>query len=214
MARLNLGIPRWSLAPLARRRRRQVVDRFLAWMSPIPDAATLLDVGGPGLATVLLAPYFQTVVAVNLNSGALSPSHIADPAESFVKIIGDGSVLPLRDRGVDLVLCDNVIEHVSEGAREGFVSELRRVAKRGFFITTPNYWFPFEPHYHMPLFQFLPPRCREPLLRRASFGFVSDPSEFIGLLSRRDLQRLLPEATVSGIGFTPFPETLVAWWRQ
>jgi len=213
MARLNLGIPRGPLAILARWRRRQVVDRFLARMSPIPDEATLLDVGGPGLATVLLAPYFRTVVTLNLNPGALSPSHVP-AAESFVKIIGDGRVLPLRDKGVDLVLCDNVIEHVSEQVREGFVTELRRVAKRGFFITTPNYWFPFEPHYHMPLFQFLPPRSREWLLRRASFGFVTDPSEVISLLSRRDLQRLLPHATVSGIGFTPFPETLVAWWRQ
>jgi ubiquinone/menaquinone biosynthesis C-methylase UbiE len=213
MARLNFGIPRWSLAPLARRRRRQVVDRFLAWMCPIPDRATLLDVGGPGLATVLLAPYFKTVVAVNLDPEALSPSHIADP-ESFVRIMGDGCILPLRDKSVDLVLCDNVIEHVREQAREGLISELRRVSKNGFFITTPNYWFPFEPHYHMPLFQFLPLHWRESLLRRASFGWVSDPNEFIRLLSRRDLQRLLPEATVNGIGFTPFPETLVAWWRQ
>lgn len=213
MARLHLGLPTGLLAPLSRQRRRQVTERFLALMSPIPPAATLLDVGGPGMATLLLAHRFQRVLFANITVEALSPSHIPTP-ERFDVIIGDGCALPLGDNSVDFVFSDNVIEHVSEPKRESFVNELKRVARMGFLITTPNYWFPFEPHYHMPFFQFLPQAARERFLRLASFGFVDDPTETIALLSGRDLQRLVPDAKVTGIGFTPFPETLLASWRH
>ena len=155
MARLHLGLPTGLLAPLSRQRRRQVTERFLALMSPIPAAATLLDVGGPGMATLLLAHRFQRVLVANIAAESLSPSHIPT-AERFDVVIGDGCGLPLGDNSVDFVFSDNVIEHVSEPKRESFVNELRRVARMGFLITTPNYWFPFEPHYHMPFFQFLP----------------------------------------------------------
>lgn len=182
-------------------------------MSPIPAGATLLDVGGPGMVTMLVARHFQSVVAANITEEALSASHIAT-SDPFDSVLGDGCTLPFREKSVDFVFSDNVIEHVSEERRERFVNELKRVARAGFLITTPNYWFPFEPHFHMPFFQFLPAAAKERLLRFARFGFVNDPSETIKLLSRRDLQRLVPDATVTDIGFTPFPETLLAWWRH
>jgi ubiquinone/menaquinone biosynthesis C-methylase UbiE len=213
MARLNLGFPIWLLAPFSRQRRRQVANRLLSLMSPIPSGATLLDVGGPGMATMLVAHHFQSVVVANVTEEALSPTHIA-VSHPIDKVLGDGCVLPFRENSVDFVFSDNVIEHVSEDKRERFINELRRVARRGFFITTPNYWFPFEPHYHMPFFQFLPRVARERLVRIARFGFIDSPGENIKLLSRRDLRRLAPDATVTGIGFTPFAETLVAAWRR
>lgn len=165
------------------------------------------------MATTLVAHRFQRVFVANVTGEALSPSHITASGQ-FDMVIGDGCALPLRDNSVDFVFSDNVIEHVSEERRENFVHEMRRVAKTGFLITTPNYWFPFEPHYHMPLFQFLPDAARERLLRVARFGFVNGLGETISLLSRRDLQRLIPGVTVTGIGFTPFPETLLASWRR
>lgn len=213
MARLTLGLPIWALAPFSRWRRRQVASRFLALMSPIPAGATLLDVGGPGMVTTLVADRFQSVIVVNIAEEALRPSRIA-ASDAFTRVLGDGCALPFGENSVDFLFSDNVIEHVGEEARERFVNELRRVAAEGFFITTPNYWFPFEPHYHMPFFQFLPRAAKGRLLRLARFGFVNDASETIKLLSRRDLQRLVPEATVTGIGFTPYPETLVASWRR
>jgi len=213
MAKLTLGLPIWALAPFSRWRRRQVARRFLTLMSPIPPGATLLDVGGPGMATALVAAPFQSVIVANISEEALQPGHLA-AADAFRRLLGDGCALPLGENSVDFVFSDNVIEHICEESRDSFVNELRRVAARGFLITTPNYWFPFEPHYHMPLFQYLPGAARGRLLRHARFGFVDDAGETIKLLSRRDLRRLVPEATVSGIGFTPYPETLVASWRR
>lgn len=165
------------------------------------------------MATMLVAHRFRRTLVANITEEALSPSHIAAP-DRFDMIVGDGCALPLGDNSVDFVFSDNVIEHVTQERRENFVDELRRVTRTGFLITTPNFWFPFEPHYHMPFFQFLPDAARERLLRVARFGFVNGPGETISLLSRRDLQRLVPDGTVTGIGFTPYPETLVASWRR
>ncbi len=173
----------------------------------------MLDIGGPGMATMLVAHRFKRVYVANLTTDTLSPNHF-EVSGPFDGILGDACALPLADNSVDFVFSDNVIEHVNEEKRGLFVSELRRVARVGFVITTPNYWFPFEPHYHMPFFQFLPKAARNRLLRVARFGFVDDPGETIRLLSRRDLRQLVPDAIVTGIGFTPFPETLLASWRR
>ena len=181
-------------------------------MSPIPPGATLLDVGGPGMVTALVADRFQRVIVANISDDALRPGHMA-ASDSFSRVLGDGCALPFGESSVDFVFSDNVIEHIADENRESFMNELRRVAARGFLITTPNYWFPFEPHYHMPLFQYLPGAARGRLLRHARFGFVDDARETIKLLSRRDLRRLAPEASVTGIGFTPYHETLLASWR-
>jgi len=62
---------------------------------------------------------------------------------------------------------------------------VRRLAPT-FFVQTPNYWFPVEPHYKLPFVQFLPRS-----LRRAVTG--NDP-DLIRLLSARELRRLFPEA--------------------
>lgn len=48
-----------------------------------------------------------------------------------------------------------MIEHVPHELQPAFVSEVRRVATR-YFVQTPNRYFPIEPHYQLPLFQFLP----------------------------------------------------------
>lgn len=178
-------------------------------MAPV-DGTTLLDVGGPGLTTLLLARHFKTVTVVNIESASLSPSHISVP-KSFQGILGDGSSLPLADESVDFVFSDNVIEHVKDTGR--FLNECNRVARRGFLLTTPNYWFPFEPHYHMPLFQYLPGGMKKRLLTFFNFGFVTDDA-YIQLLTARDLAALRPGTNVDGLGFSPLSETLIAWCRK
>lgn len=162
------------------------------------------------MATLLLAHHFEKVMVVNNEQAALSPSHISVPS-SFQAILGDACSLPFADESVDFVFSDNVVEHVRDGGR--FVSELNRVARRGFLLTTPNFWFPFEPHYHMPLFQFLPHRVKNWLLRLFNFGFVRD-DQFIKLLSAKDLRTLQSDLKVEGLAFFLLSETLVAWYRK
>ena len=66
-----------------------------------------------------------------------------------------------------------------------------------YYVQTPNRWFPIEPHYQLPLFQFLPRRVRMALNRRFTLGWQAKGQwEEITLLSARDLKRLFPGAEI------------------
>jgi hypothetical protein len=98
----------------------------------------------------------------------------------------DGRDLPFADGEFDLGFSNAVVEHVGGGreGQRGFVSELCRVA-RGVFVTTPNRWFPLDPHTLLPFAHWLPAGdARERLFRARGFDDVLDPlgpSELAGL---------------------------------
>jgi SAM-dependent methyltransferase len=100
----------------------------------------------------------------------------------------DGRELPFADGEFDLGFSNAVVEHVA-GGREGqrrFIAELCRVAER-VFVTTPNRWFPLDPHTLLPLAHWLPAgRARERLFRLRGFDDVLDP------LGPKELASLFP----------------------
>ena len=57
--------------------------------------------------------------------------------------------LPFADGEFDLVYCSSVIEHVPPARRAAFAAEIRRVG-RGWFVQTPAWSFPLEPHSLLP----------------------------------------------------------------
>ena len=95
-----------------------------------------------------------------------------------------------------MAFSNSVIEHVPKELQGAFASEVRRVADR-YFVQTPNKWFPIEPHYQLPLVQFLPERLLKALNRRFSFGWREKGRwEPITLLSAGELRRLFPDAEI------------------
>ncbi|HTZ87518.1 MAG TPA: class I SAM-dependent methyltransferase [Solirubrobacteraceae bacterium] len=93
--------------------------------------------------------------------------------------------LPFADREFDLVYCSSVIEHVPSPRREAFAAELRRVG-RGFYVQTPAYSFPIEPHALLPFAQWLPVSLRRLYWRLGAAG----QWEEIPLLRRREIELL------------------------
>ncbi len=115
---------------------------------------------------------------------------------NVTQVQGDGTALEYPDRSFDVAFSNSVIEHVPPGQQAAFASEIARVAT-SYFVQTPNYWFPIEPHWQLPLVQFLPVRARKALNRRFSFGFMPR-GHFceINLLSVRQMKRLFPDAEI------------------
>ncbi len=88
----------------------------------------------------------------------------------------DGRELPFADGAFELGFSNAVIEHVA-GGREGqrrFVTELCRVAGR-VFVTTPNRWFPVDPHTLSRSPTGCPRAPRRRLFRARGFDDVLDP---------------------------------------
>lgn len=110
--------------------------------------------------------------------------------------VGDGTRLQFGDSEFGAVFSSSTIEHVPKELQPAFAAEIRRVGRR-YFVQTPNRYFPIEPHYQFPLFQFLPRRVQRALNSRFSLGWRKKGEwEDITLLTARDLRRLFPDAEI------------------
>jgi hypothetical protein len=79
-------------------------------------------------------------------------------------------------------------------------SEIQRVGK-AYWVQTPNFWFPMEPHFHVPAWQWLPVSVRVAMLRRWRCGWrgpCSDAAQArelvleLRLMRHRELKTLFP----------------------
>ena len=106
----------------------------------------------------------------------------------------DGDVFPFKDKEVDLVWSNAVIEHVGDRNKQLlFLKEIRRVSKRA-FITTPNRFFPIEVHTNTPLLHYLPKRAFNKYL--AATGKKWATGEYMHLMSLSDMKTLLDSAGI------------------
>jgi ubiquinone/menaquinone biosynthesis C-methylase UbiE len=191
--------------------RNQKIDLFLSFCGILPRGAKLLDVGGgSGIDGEFLRLYshFAQVVLVNLDTRSFGVRN----GTSLRWVIANGCDLPFECGSFDWVFSNAVIEHVGDWDKQKkFADEIRRVATRGYFVTTPNKFFPIEPHTLLPVYQFMPPEAQR-FFVRFSPGYMREPQQ-INLLSGQELRVLFPEACVRKIGLRVLPNTLVAMHR-
>jgi ubiquinone/menaquinone biosynthesis C-methylase UbiE len=198
-----------SVRPIHEKFRSQKIAAFLDIANGGCPTERLLDVGGgPGINGEFLPLYarFQEVVVVNIQ-----PQNLAQFEGIRIKeLVADGCKLPFGAGAFDWVFSNAVIEHVGGSARqEQFADEIRRVARKGYFVATPNRHFPVDPHTLLPFYQFLSPRWQSKVCR-FSPGYLRE-YEPIDLLSAGDLRRLFPGAIVQKLGLWPIPNNLVAY---
>ncbi len=166
-------------SPLAARARARRHERFFA-LTRLPPDARVLDVGCGRLGLRALEPALD-ITGLDLASspGYPGPFVQGDAAEG----------LPFADGEFDLVYCNSVIEHVPRARRTAFAAELRRVG-RGWFVQTPAWSFPIEPHALLPFAHWLPVRLRRRYWRLGAAGNW----EQIDLLRRGELEALFGPA--------------------
>ncbi len=132
-------------SPFATRARERRHAQFFALTGIGPDAK-ILDVGCGQLGLRALEPNLN-ITGIDLVPQPTYPGPFlqADPADG----------LPFADGAFDLAYCNSVIEHVPPERRAAFARELRRVA-RGWYVQTPAWSFPIEPHALLPAAHWLP----------------------------------------------------------
>jgi SAM-dependent methyltransferase len=179
-----------SRVSLASRERK--LRLFLEFYRPGP-ATTVVDVG------VTDAPFgggstdnfFEALYPWPEQITAVGHTELERFARAFPRVHvvrADGRELPFADGEFDLGFSNAVVEHVA-GGRAGqrrFVAELCRVARR-VFVSTPNRWFPLDPHTLLPFVHWLPAgEARSRLFRARGFEDVLDP------LGPKELAGLFP----------------------
>lgn len=106
-------------------------------------------------------------------------------------IIGDCRKLPFADKSVDIIFSNSVLEHVGNYEQQRFAAnEIMRVGKR-YFVQVPNKHFPIEPHYFIPLLQYLPVKWQNHITR-----ILFRESEEIYLPTKKQLKLLFKNAEI------------------
>ena len=124
----------------------------------------------------------------------------------FTFMIGDATAPDLFEgRTFDVVHSNSVIEHVGDWpAITRFAENTRRLGDR-YYMQTPNYWFPYEPHFRFPGFQWLPVSMRVWLMTKMRLGFFARQTskeearfhvESIRLLGASEVRTLFPDAKI------------------
>lgn len=174
--------------------------------------STLLDVGGgTGINSEFVPLYrnFQSVTVVNLEPTRSDLRSLQNATYE----VADGCCLPYESKSFDWVFSNAVLEHVGSAEKQRqFAEEIRRVAKYGYFVTTPNKRFPIEPHSLLPFYQFLSESWQRRVVHLSPY-YLERYAE-IRLLNAGQLRQLFPEAQIQSIGFPIVGTSLVAMYKD
>ena len=180
---------------LAARSRARRHERFRELTGAGPGVR-ILDVGCGSLGLRALAPDLD-ITGVDLVDRPSYPG-------PFVRADATGR-LPFGDGEFDLAFSNSVIEHVPPERRAAMAAELRRVA-RGWWVQTPAWSFPIEPHALLPAAHWLPVALRRPYWRLGVAGEWEDAR----LLRRGELKALLPGGKVVAERVGPLTKSWVS----
>ncbi len=194
------------------RRWTQVTEHF-------PDFGNYRVVDLGGTASWWLAAPIQPkeLVIVNLIDSELSIGVAQDVPDWMHLTEGDACEPP--DLGAcDLVFSNSVIEHVGGAARRAqFANVVHKLAPRH-WIQTPYRYFPIEPHWIFPGFQFLPLNARAWLTTRWPLMHTrsTDRDEAIGtalgveLIGVTEMKHLFPRSSIVHERLGPLTKSIVA----
>lgn len=138
----------------------------------------------------------------------------------FEAIAGDACALDaFPDNAFDLVHSNSTVEHVGDWPRmEAFAREARRLAPR-YYVQTPYYWFPIEPHFSTPFFHWRSEQSRVKALMKRRHGFIKQ-AEDVGeamrevqdarLLDKTQFKYLFPDARHVDERFAGLTKSLIA----
>lgn len=181
------------------------------FLARFPDFAAMrvLDLGGTAWfwQTAPQLPAHVTLVNLDGEDDQTGPGIDAvDAPCSMSQLRADATsdLAPLVGERFDLVFSNSVIEHVGGyGARARFARNVERLADR-YWVQTPYRYFPVEPHWLFPGFQFLPLRLRATVSAHWPLGYVQTDSTDDGLeaalgtelMTVTEMRHLFPHASI------------------
>jgi len=200
----------------ANRLRTARFRRFETLVAQLPKPLHILDVGGTnefwenrgwaGRADIQI---------VSLNLFPQKQLH-----ENIKTSIGNATDLAqFENRSFDVVFSNSVIEHLYSFEKQRcMASEVQRVGK-AFWVQTPNFWFPMEPHFLVPGWQWMPLSLRVAIVRRRRCGWIGPCPELttarelvqeVRLLRHKELQVMFPGAALIAERFCGFVKSWTA----
>ncbi len=212
-----------SLGSRLRAKRAVHLKSLIERIAAAQGRCRIIDLGGHPVYWNIIGRDFLIekrcqVTLYNASANELRQNPVADDA-LVTGLIGDACAVHFADNDFDLVHSNSTIEHVGEWPRMlRFAQEVRRLAP-AYFVQTPNFWFPIEPHFGAPFWAWLPEPVRVWLLLRRGWGYFpkakSVPEAIaavqeIHLLDRRAFAELFPDARIVDEKFAGMTKSLIA----
>lgn len=200
------GNPRSLSARSRARRWNEFLTRF-----PDLDVSRVLDLGGTPRFWRIAPVRPMQVTIVNMN-------RMLSADEPWIELVISDACAAGRWAGYDLVVSNSLLEHVGGPDRRSILSEAIHHAANRYWVQTPNRYFPIEPHWLFPGFQFLPLSLRTLITRTWPFGhrYSRDPlraaelAAEVELIGKGELKRLFPDAEIWVERLAGMPKSLVA----
>jgi hypothetical protein len=197
----------YSLSEKMRLRRWGLINRLMPDLSEMK----VLDLGGTK-EWWLRAPVRPRHVTV-MNLGA------EEQTSWITTLTGDACYADkqLKGQSFDLVFSNSLIEHVGgHKAWSSLAQAIRSLAPR-YVIQTPYRYFPIEPHWLFPGFQFLPLPLRAGLAPRWPLGHTRgwpaaqarDEAMSTQLLTATEMRSYFPDGTLYWERFLGLPKSML-----
>jgi ubiquinone/menaquinone biosynthesis C-methylase UbiE len=207
---------------IATKTRQRNFELFRSLISKTPRPIKILDIGGTQY-------YWENVNFIERNDVKivlLNTSQEETTLPNFKSVVGDARQLDeFKDKEFDIVFSHSVIEHVGGFNDQVKMSdEIRRIGKR-YFLQTPNRFFPIEPHFLFPLFQFLPLFLKVYLVSHFDIGWYRRTSDkkkalelvnSIRLLTEKEVREMFPGATIYREIFMGLVKSFIVYdgWKE
>lgn len=181
----------------------------------------VLDLGGTAEAWSRAPTQPKSVTILNLYDSELALGiDRAEPPDWMTLVAGDACNPPadVASESWDLVFSNSLIEHVGGPLRRRALAEFARNAAPRYWIQTPYRYFPVEPHYLVPGFQFMPVAARAriarswPLMHTRARDWKEGVEVALeaDLLSITELRYLFPDAIIEHERALGLTKSLVA----
>lgn len=202
---------------LASRSRSKRFEFFKSELNKLPRPLKILDIGGTQEFWEMMG--FVNEAGVEIYLLNLEKTPVSYP--NFKSLKGDARDLSeFEDGSFDVVFSNSVIEHLFTWENQvKMAQEMIRVGKNH-FVQTPNFWFPIEPHFVFPFFQFLPLAVRERLVHHFNLGHHKKYPDMkvareivreVKLLSKNEFKKLFPDFNFYDDKFMGLNKSFVAY---
>jgi Methyltransferase domain len=210
-----------SLGSRLRRRRNRLIVELIDAIYSQKKSVRICDLGGRraywrDFGEDYLKSRGVHITLVNFEA------EISDAAQDprFTPVCGDAcSLSQFADGSFDLAHSNSVIEHVGGWERvKQFAAETRRLAP-AYYLQTPYFWCPIEPHFLTPFIHWLPESWRIKIVmltalgqypKAGSVGQAMDIVRDAVLLDKTQLRYLLPDASIQMERLFLLPKSLIA----
>jgi len=198
------------MRPFSARSRRKRMRDYVELMG-VAEGMSVLDLGGqPMIWDIVRSPLDITILNLPGVAERKATSH-----HTIRYVEGDACrVVNFAAGQFDTVFSNSVIEHVGPANKQAdFAREVRRLGK-SYWVQTPSKWFPIEAHCGMPFWWFYPPKLRQYCIERwrRKLPAWTKMVEETTVLTKADLKRLFPEATIRVERFFGMPKSYIAYF--